>query len=166
MFYVHTLLPLSSASVLELSIRAITFQCLSVSWFYTFRLRVRDPSDGHDNPFTMCITRFFPVMFVGQVIACVFAGMVWVCIMFKFYQQQSEFRGYFSHPERRRKPPTPDPVDTPAYGYHGSNRQRPSSALELEMSVPYEAAEEADDEDTRLLREMLQRGRDGGVDQI
>ena len=163
MFYVHTLLPLSSASVLELSIRAIVFQCLSVSWFYTFRMRVRD---ALDTPFTLCISRFFPVMFVGPIVACVFAGMVWVCIMVKFYRQQGEFRAYFSQGDRRRKTPTPDPIETPILHTQGRQRSQASHSggymLDSHMPIPYESVEDAeDDEDTRLLREMLQRGREG-----
>jgi len=154
MFYIHTLLPLSSATVLELSIRAITFQCLSVSWFYTFRLRGK----VQENAFIMCMVRFFPVMFTGTIISCVFAGMVWVCIMYKFYQQHSEFRNQFGGGGRKMPTPDPDPVETPVY-HHRVNH--PVNVQPREKATIYEYEE--DDEDAHLLREILQQKRETGI---
>lgn len=87
MFYIHSCLPLSQSSMLELSVRSISFQCLTVGWYYTYRIR-NPPNE--DSTFIMSIVRFMPVLFVSKWVACGFAGVVWLCIMVRFYQEQHD----------------------------------------------------------------------------
>lgn len=86
MFYMHSSTPILQTSMLELSVRSITFQCLTVSWYYTYKIR-NPPNE--DCTFIMSMVRFMPVLFVSKWVACVFAGIVWICIMIRFYQEQN-----------------------------------------------------------------------------
>lgn len=86
MFYMHSCLPFAQASMLELSVRSISFQCLTVGWYYTYKIR-NPPTE--DSTFIMSMVRFMPVLFITRWLACVFGGVVWVCIMVRFYQEQS-----------------------------------------------------------------------------
>jgi len=86
MFYMHSSTPILQTSMLELSVRSITFQCLTVSWYYTYKIR-NPPNE--DCTFIMSMVRFMPVLFVSKWAACVFAGIVWICIMIRFYQEQN-----------------------------------------------------------------------------
>lgn len=87
MFYIHSSLPLNQTSMLELSVRSISFQCLTVGWYYTYKIR-NPPNE--ECTFIMSIVRFMPVLFVNKWVACGFAALVWLCIMIRFYQEQSD----------------------------------------------------------------------------